>query len=126
MNSFIKFCIVGIFSTSINYLIYLYLFSQDASIFLSSAIGYGFGTITSYHFGRIWVFEREYEFKRIDLLKFVIIYSINGYIVALITSNLSEKILLDYRLSWVVAIFYGMISNYFGSRIFIFKKNNEN
>ena len=126
MNSFIKFCIVGIFSTAINYLVYLYFLSTEASIFLSSALGYGCGTLTSYHFGRIWVFGKEHQFIGLDLIKFIMIYSINGYIVALVTSTLSEVYLIDYRVSWLIAIFYGLLGNYFGSKLFIFKDHHEN
>jgi len=121
MGSFIKFCIVGVLSTSINFLLYLSLLDYEVSIFLSSAIGYGCGTITSYHFNRIWVFGKEHKFNSPDLIKFIIIYSLNGFLVALITTNLSERFFLDYRLSWMIAIIYGMLSNYFGSRILIFR-----
>jgi putative flippase GtrA len=120
MENFLRFCAIGSFSTLINYAVYIFLSSYEISIFLSSISGYTLGTFVSYHFGRTWVFNRKFESNYCSFVKFIAVYLINGLIVAAITSNLSSEIGLDYRLSWVIGIVYGMLANFLGSKFFVF------
>ena len=57
-SNFLRFVVVGTFSTLVNFLFYLFFINVvNFEVFLSSIIGYSFGLITSYHFGRTWVFN---------------------------------------------------------------------
>ncbi|MDC1131825.1 GtrA family protein [Gammaproteobacteria bacterium] len=120
MENFLRFCAIGSFSTLINYAVYIFLSSYELSIFLSSISGYTLGTFVSYHFGRTWVFNRKFESDYYSFVKFIAVYLINGFIVAAITSILSSEIGLDFRLSWVIGIVYGMVANFLGSKFFVF------
>jgi len=121
MENFLRFCVIGIFSTLLNYAAYIFLSSYELSIFLSSISSYTLGTFVSYHFGRTWVFKKRFESNYYSFVKFMAVYLINGFIVAGITSILSNEIGLDYRLSWVIGIVYGMLANFLGSKFFVFK-----
>ncbi|MDA7796739.1 GtrA family protein [Gammaproteobacteria bacterium] len=122
MNSFLRFCVIGIFSTLVNYASYIFLLTNEISIFFSSIIGYSLGTFVSYHFGRTWVFHKQSKSNYYDLIKFLTVYLFNGVIVAGITSVLSDVVGFDYRVSWLLGVIYGMFANFLGSKFLVFKK----
>jgi putative flippase GtrA len=122
MNSFLRFCVIGIFSTLVNYASYIFLLTNEISIFFSSIIGYSLGTFVSYHFGRTWVFHKQSKSNYYDLIKFLTVYLFNGVIVAGLTSVLSDVVGFDYRLSWLLGVIYGMFANFLGSKFLVFKK----
>ena len=122
MSSFFRFCLIGILSTTINYTTYLILLCNELSIFLGSGLGYACGTFISYHFGRTWVFNQKFKSDGGAFIKFVCIYTINGLIVASITTFLSKEIGFNYNLSWLMGITYGMFANFLGAKFIVFKK----
>ena len=52
-----KFFLVGILSTFINYITYIFIYKLSSIIVLASFSGYSFGLIISYLLSRYWTFS---------------------------------------------------------------------
>jgi len=122
-STFIRFALVGIVSNSINFLIYLFSISiVNLEVFLSSIIGYSFGLITSYHFGRTWVFNTLHKFNIKNVFFFLLVYIIGGVGMGLIIQYLVETASIEYKLSWVIGAIFAVTNNYIGLKLYVFKK----
>lgn len=122
MIKFIRFGIVGLGSTVINFIIYNSMIFFDTSIFLSSIISYITGLSFSFIFGKIWVFENSGgKNTYYQLSKFIFIYllSLVGYtqIISYFTGlGIHENI------AWLIAIIFSTITNFLGSKYVVFIK----
>ena len=84
-SNFIRFVVVGIVSSAVNFFIYLFFISVvNLEVFLSSIIGYSFGLIISYHFGRTWVFKTLHKPNIRNVFLFLLVYIIGGVGMGLI------------------------------------------
>ena len=77
---FLRFCLIGILCTCINYFIfYLCLVKLEASILLSGAIGFSSAIIPAYLFNRYWSFKSDislldgfYKYLTVNFLTLII------------------------------------------------------
>ena len=122
-SNFLRFVVVGTFSTLVNFLIYLFFINVvNFEVFLSSIIGYSFGLITSYHFGRTWVFNTLYKPNIRNVFLFLLVYIIGGVGMGLIIQYLVHIASIEYKLSWVVGAIFAVTNNYLGLKLYVFKK----
>jgi len=122
-SNFLRFVVVGTFSTLINFLIYLFFINVvNFEVFLSSIIGYSFGLIASYHFGRTWVFNTLYKPNIRNVFLFLLVYIIGGVGMGLIIQYLVHIASIEYKLSWVVGAIFAVTNNYLGLKLYVFKK----
>ena len=122
-SNFIRFALVGIVSSSVNFFIYLFFISVvNLEVFLSSIIGYSFGLITSYHFGRTWVFNTLHKPNIKNVFLFLLVYIIGGVGMGLIIQYLVETASIEYKLSWAIGAIFAVTNNYIGLKLYVFKK----
>ena len=122
-SDFIRFAIVGIVSTLVNFFIYI-LFASivNLEIFLSSIIGYSSGLFVSYHFGRTWVFKNIYNANIKNVFLFLLVYLVGGVGMGLIITYLVDVVSIEYRLSWFIGVTFAAMNNYFGLKLYVFNK----
>ena len=120
-RQFLRFIIIGIKSTIVNYLFYILLYQLTSNIFLSAIIGYCSGLMNSYIFGKSWVFKNSEKDRLNVFVRFLLVYFIGALIMVSITSYLSLKG-IDYRLAWSFAICLVIFNNFLGSKYFVFKR----
>jgi putative flippase GtrA len=89
---------------------------------VSSVVGYSLGVLSSYYFGKVWVFESEQVFKLSEMFKFMLIYIIGGLGMTLIIIWLNQDLNIDYQVSWIGGAIFAIINNYLGSKYIVFKK----
>tara|TARA_B100000315_G_C14116202_1_gene380433 strand:- start:5 stop:277 length:273 start_codon:yes stop_codon:yes gene_type:complete len=89
---------------------------------VSSVVGYSLGVLSSYYFGKVWVFESEQVFKLSEMFKFMLIYIIGGLGMTLIIIWLNQDLNIDYQISWIGGAIFAIINNYLGSKYIVFKK----
>ncbi len=122
-SNFLRFVVVGTFSTLVNFLFYLFFINVvNFEVFLSSIIGYSFGLITSYHFGRTWVFNTLHKPNIRNVFLFLLVYIIGGVGMGLIIQYLVHIASIEYKLSWVVGAIFAVTNNYIGLKLYVFKK----
>jgi len=122
----LRFLFVGIGSNVINFAVYILICSGGASLFSASAVGYSTGLLFSYHFGRVWVFGREFNVSRENLIRFAAVYAIGGLGMSTIIELLDKMAGIEYRLSWLIGACYAVANNYAGLKWLVFNKNEEN
>ena len=85
-------------------------------------IGYCSGLLTSYIFGKKWVFRLSGNLKIINKIIFFLTYMTGGIIMTIITSIL-EDVGLNYMLAWLIGVSYAVVNNFLGSKYLVFKEN---
>ena len=121
-NTFKRFVIIGVVSNIINFTFYTLIFLIFSNIVVSSVAGYSVGVLTSYYFGKVWVFESEQVFKLSEMFKFMVIYFIGGLGMTLIIIWLNQDLNINYQVSWIGGAIFAIINNYLGSKYIVFKK----
>ena len=119
---FRRFIIIGIISNIINFFIYLIIIGFFNSLFVGSVLGYISGLLFSFHFGRTWVFNNHYKNEYTIKIKFILIYLFGLILMSSIIEFLTNKFLIDYRISWLCAALIVFLSNFVGSKWIVFKK----
>ena len=121
LKQFKRYLIVGICSTLINFIVYRTLLFLTKIILLSSILGYLSGLINSYIFARLWVFSnRKFKISK-TIINFFLIYFAGGLLNSLTIFYLN-KFEIQYELSWLIGNSIAVLNNFFGSKIFVFKK----
>ena len=121
-HTFIRFAIIGVVSNIINFTLYSLTYLMFINIIISSLIGYFFGILTSYYFGRLWVFKVDNKFTLNEIVRFVSVYVIGGLGMTIIIYYLDHYLNFDYKLSWVVGALFAITNNYLGSKHLVFRK----
>jgi len=121
-NNFKRFVIIGVVSNIINFTFYTLIFLIFSNIVVSSVVGYSLGVLSSYYFGKVWVFESEQVFKLSEMFKFMVIYIIGGLGMTLIIIWLNQDLNINYQVSWIGGAVFAIINNYLGSKYIVFKK----
>lgn len=120
-SQFIKFAIVGVLSTLVNYAIFyiLHMFFSLDYIF-ASAIGYIIGVITGFMINKAWTFSNHSESGKYLFKYFAI------YVFSLIVSLAFLKIAVEeYKMLAIVANMLSIVVttaiNFMGTKLLVFK-----
>lgn len=122
-SSFLRFIQVGLMSNIVNIVIYIFLYKiLNIQLFISSIIGYIFGLVISFHFGRTWVFDNYNEANLRNVFLFLLVYLIGGLGMACIITFLTKSFNINYIISWFFGAIYAVPNNYLGLKIYVFGK----
>lgn len=130
-----KSFLVGILNTFIdlgilNLLMWIFSISSGWFYSVFKAVSFGISVLNSYFWNKLWVFEKKEGTKVEEVGKFYLI-ALGGLVIHLITSGFIVNIIkpqfgLSPRL-WanvggVAAALVGFLWNFFGYKLFVFKK----
>ena len=120
----IKFSIVGVSNTLLNFVIFILLNNIGINYILASIIAYSISIINSYFWNSRLVFKYDNKNKKSILIKFIILnligLSINAVLMATLVGVLAiKKIVAMFRVSLLV-----MCINYILNKIWVFKKES--
>lgn len=129
---FIKFCIVGVANTLVDWFVFYLLISTmlDTQHSMAKAISFIVAVLNSYLWNSIWTFKREYEGlqkqKTAVFLKFIVVslvgWGINVWIFDLSLSSLSFEIFNKDLLPLVLASCGAILWNFFANKLWTYKK----
>lgn len=127
----LKFIIVGVVNTIVGTGIMFVLYNIfSVNYWISSASNYVVGSIVSYFLNKYFTFQnREKSFKQIVYFIlnisacYLIAYGLAKPVVSFVLSNFSEK--MQGNISMLVGMGLFVVLNYFGQRVFVFKKAGE-
>ena len=119
IKKFLKFNVVGIFNTLVDFLAYSALSALGLRIVIAQAISYALGMTTSYTLNSLWTFKDKKLGSR-KIATFII--------VNLITLGVSTVILYFYKAQWGLEGFFAKLAalpfsvaiNFIGNRFFVF------
>ena len=120
----IKFSIVGVSNTLLNFVILILLNNIGINYILASIIAYSISIINSYFWNSRLVFKYDNKNKKSILIKFIILnligLSINAVLMATLVGVLAiKKIVAMFIVSLLV-----MCINYILNKIWVFKKES--
>ena len=120
----IKFSIVGVSNTLLNFVIFILLNNIGINYILASIIAYSISIIISYFWNSRLVFKYDNKNKKSILIKFIILnligLSINAVLMATLVGVLAiKKIVAMFIVSLLV-----MCINYILNKIWVFKKES--
>ena len=116
----LKFGLVGIGSTFLNFCVYSIVYSLTLTINLASFLGYVSGLLTSFYFSNNWTFTKSrYKNLSYTLFLFVFIYFMGGLEMTLII-NIVDNLTQNHRIAWICGVFVAAVNNYICSKYFLF------
>ena len=115
-----KFFLVGILSTFINYITYVFIYKSTSIIVLASFSGYLLGLLNSYLLSRYWTFSIKKNNSKNFVIPFLIIHlsSLMGGLYLIYTI---DKFTDNYIFAWVIGVLFVAPYNYIGLKKFAFK-----
>ncbi len=116
-----RFIVSGLISSWINFLVFNSFYLIFKNIILASLIGYSIGLLSSFVFAKIWVFRDNSKRIVKSFFIFCLIYFLGGLEMSLIIIFLN-KLVNNYKVSWLFGALIGALNNYLGSKYFLFKK----
>ena len=119
--SIIKFGIIGISNTLINWIIFFLLNLVEVNYILANIIAYSLATINSYIWNSKWVFKYNNE-KLVSSLKFIIVNLVGLILNTIILFILVDMFNINKIISLVMATGVVMIINYISNRLWVFKQ----
>jgi putative flippase GtrA len=119
---FMKFCLVGGSNTLIT-LLSFYILSTilNVNYILSSMLGYCLGMMNSFILNKRWTFYDSEKRILPQFIKFVVVNSLSLGVNLLVMYTLVGKLNLDRMLSQIIATGFSIVSNYVGSRLWVFR-----
>ena len=109
-------------ASSFNFLSYRTLYLIFKNIFFASISGYCTGIIVSFTFAKLWVFKNSLSQPLIKSFSlFCLIYIVGGLEMSLVIFFLN-RLIENYKISWLFGAFLGTLNNYLGSKYLLFKK----
>ncbi len=119
-NELIKFFIVGILSTIINYLTYYFLYRLTKLIILASLSGFLIGLLNSYLLSRYWTFSiKKYNQKNL-IFRFLMIH-LSGMMAGIFLIYFVDQITNNFIIAWIIGALFVAPYNYIGLKKFTFK-----
>ena len=116
----LKFALVGLGSTLLNFCIYSIVYYLTSIINLASILGYFSGLINTFYFSNNWTFKKSrYKNLTYSLLIFMFIYFMGGVEMTLII-NIVDKLIQNHKIAWICGVCVAAINNYFFSKYFLF------
>ena len=122
-NQFLKFIIVGLFSTIINYcLFYLLLNFVNINYLVSSSCGFIAGVFGGFYLNKNWTYNDKNNKSKTLLWKYFSLY-----LTSLLISLIFLKITVDYiglnpEIANLLAIGITTCINFIGTKFMVFKK----
>ena len=116
----LKFGLVGLGSTFLNFCIYSIIYHLTLIINLASFLGYFSGLLTTFYLSNNWTFTKS-RYKNLNktLFIFVFIYLLGGLEMTLII-NIVDKLIQNHKIAWICGVFVAATNNYFCSKYLLF------
>lgn len=121
IKRFVKFGIVGVLNTIINWVIFIALNKLGVYYILSNIIAYSLSTLNSYICNSKWVFNHNGENVRKTTIKFIVLNFIGLILNTTILYVLVDIVGLYKIISLIITTLIVMILNYFINKLWVFK-----
>jgi putative flippase GtrA len=122
-EQFLKFIIVGIFSTIINYgLFYLLLEIVNINYLISSSLGFIAGVFGGYYFNKNWTYNNKKTKSKDIALKYFLIY-LGSLAISIIFLKITVELIgINPKIGNILSIALTTCTNFFGTKFLVFKK----
>lgn len=123
---FMRYGVVGLVSTIIDYIIFnllFYFLGGEQYLWLATGLGFLAGTINGYFLNSRWTFAYDTKGKETKkFIQFLIISGVGLLFTEAIVLGLAKVIDLDRNIAKAVAVVVVFFWNYFANKYWTFKK----
>lgn len=119
---FIKFGLIGVLNTLINWILFILLNSFGVYYIISNVIAYSISTLNSYLWNSKWVFKYNEDNVKETSFKFIVLNIIGLTLNTIILYLLVDIVGLNKLISLVITTGIVTILNYFINKLWVFKK----
>ncbi|MEJ1240027.1 GtrA family protein [Chryseolinea sp. T2] len=121
----VRFVIAGLFSAGLEMAILIVMVERfSVPLLYANVVAFSVVNIVNYILSRYWVFNIRTLRKRVEFPMFMFFVTCGLVLNQAVLWYLSEKLLVDYRISKVVAIGVVVIWNFFTRNNIIFKRGS--
>tara|TARA_B100001146_G_C16145047_1_gene418538 strand:- start:72 stop:446 length:375 start_codon:yes stop_codon:yes gene_type:complete len=121
-EQFLKFILVGITSTVINYSIFYVFYSYFFLNYLFSAFfGYVAGVFVGYSLNVRWTFGVKKDEER-SLLKYLLIYLLTLILAVIFLYSLVAALNFKPSIAYIFVVVFATLTNFIGMKYWVFKK----
>ena len=115
-----KFGLVGLGSTFLNFCVYSIVYQLTLTINLASFLGYFSGLFTTFYFSNKWTFSNSrYKNLSYTVFLFLFIYLMGGLEMTFIV-HIVDKLVQNHKIAWVCGVFVAAMNNYICSKYLLF------
>lgn len=118
---FIKFALVGILNTLINWILFFILNNMGVYYLIANVISYSISTLNSYVWNSKWVFKYKGDNKKETTLKFILLNIFGLILNTLILFVLVDKLGFNKMIGLIITTAIVMIINYLINKLWVFK-----
>ncbi|BFI99569.1 MULTISPECIES: GtrA family protein [Priestia] len=123
--SFIKFALVGVVNTLIDFVVYALLTTIGVNYILAQWISYSAGILNSYVMNRKWTFERKEKSSKREVISFVIVNLITLSLTSFLLTVLYNKWGIPLLISKLLITIASVGINFIGTKLFVFTNKKE-
>ena len=121
-SKLLRFGIVGIFASFVNYTVFFTLLTIfDLNYLISSAIGFLSGVFSGFPFNRKWTFADKEAITRSLAIKYLLVYLTTLLSSLVILALLVEALQLLPQYANLLILAYTAIGNFLGLKFLVFK-----
>jgi len=118
---FIKFNLVGIMNTAVDFGVFMILNHYLGLIYTASqVISYSYGMVNSYFFNKFWTFQKREEFTAMEVVKFILVNLSSLGVSLLVLYVLQSKWGWKVLPSKVLATGFSVGVNFLGNKFWVF------
>lgn len=122
LGQFIKFNVVGIMNTAVDFGVFMILNHYLGLIYaVSQVISYSCGMVNSYFLNKFWTFQKREGFTAIEVTKFILVNLCSLGISLLVLYILQSKWSWEVLPSKVLATGFSVGVNFLGNKFWVFE-----
>lgn len=120
-RQFVKFVLIGLLSTVINFVIYASLLALGVHYLQAAVVAFAVATLNSYTWNRVWTFRAGAHHTE-RLLKFTLV-QLTGLTVNLVALALFvEYLSVNKLIAQLLANIFVIVTNFSGNKFWTFRK----
>jgi putative flippase GtrA len=120
LGQFVRFVIIGLLSTALNYGIFFFLLQLNVNYMWASAVGYISGVLAGFVFNKNWTFTKSSSNKSY-LFKYLLLYAVSLGVSLLFLNLTVGKAGMDAKIANFFCIVLTTIINFAGTKYVVFK-----
>ncbi len=122
LGQFIKFNVVGIMNTAVDFGVFMILNRYLGLIYaVSQVISYSCGMVNSYFLNKFWTFQKREDFTAIEVTKFILVNLCSLGVSLLVLYILQSKWSWEVLPSKVLATGFSVGVNFLGNKFWVFE-----
>lgn len=123
MRQFIKFNLVGLLNTALDFAIFALLTWLSVYYIIAQCISYGMGMLNSYTLNKYWTFAQKGRLEPKQAIRFIVLNLGSLLLSLLLLALLKDHWHIKLLLAKLIATVVTTLINFAGSKLWVFRSN---